>query len=181
MPNQYSELHLGPTSEQAFIRQVATALGFDFSGQQQMRGKSGLLHEIDGVGIRERNALLILSGAKDLEHIDKRYADLSPRDKVEIWSRDALLRMYDVAAVLELEGLNVDLMYFQNSLTRNVPFAFSPAESIEYRDWVATNNLPKDMCGFWQTSIDSIATPAPRYLSDIATSIGACHVGLAGR
>ena len=139
---------------------------------------SGLDHEFEAVGVRQDNIVLVLSGAKDLGLREKDGgSSMSPRFKWEVWCRDALLRMYDVSAVLEREGMKVDLLLFENRLTQGLPpdadMTFGRIDS-----WVAQHKLPKDWMGNWFGSTYPVELPLTRFLADAASSSGACYFGL---
>lgn len=174
MSYQHAELQLGRDSESQLIHQVMSALGFTDTKPQRIPGKSGLLHDVDGIGFRDRNAVLVLSGAKELDNIKGHSSRSSPKDIALSWTRDAVLRMYDVAAMLKLEGYDCDLFIFENSLSRSVPACHD-----ELAEWTQRHKLPNDFCGTWRSaSSREIETLSPHYLPDIARSVGACYLGL---
>lgn len=174
MPYQHAELQLGRDSESRLIHQVTSALGFTDTKPQRIPGKSGMLHDVDGIGFRDRNAVLVLSGAKELDNLKGQSTRLSPKDIALSWTRDAVLRLYDVAAMLQLEGYDCDLFIFGNSLSRA-----APSRHEELAEWTERHKLPNDFCGTWRSaSSHEIETVTPHYLSDIARSVGACYLGL---
>ena len=83
--------------------------------------------------------------------------------------------MYDISAGLEREGLKVDLVLFENRLTKGLPNAIDFGK---WDAWVKGNGLPGDWRGHWQTSIDAIDIVAERFLGDTARAAGACYFGL---
>jgi hypothetical protein len=177
MANTYAEMSLSPKSEQTLLRQVLENSGFEYSGPRLMLGLSGLEHQVDAVGLRGNNLALVLSGPKDLGlRPDRSFQTPSPKFKSEVWCRDALLRMYDISATLEREGLAVDLVLFENRLTQSLPSGIPTPWAIE--PWVAQNDLPNDWLGNWQTSVDRIDVPSLRYLAETGKSAGACYFGL---
>ena len=177
MTNTYAEMSLSARSEQTLLRRVLANSGFEYSGPRLMLGLSGLEHQVDAVGLRGNNLALVLSGPKDLGlRPEKSIHTPSPKFKSEVWCRDALLRMYDISATLEREGLSVDLVLFENKLTQSLPGGGIGFDAIE--PWVAQHGLPSDWLGNWQTSIYDIDIPSIRYLSDTGQSAGACYFGL---
>jgi len=142
-----------------------------------MLGLSGLEHKIDAVGMRSNNLAVVLSGPKDLGLREENNIHTpSPKFKSEVWCRDALLRMYDISAMLVHEGIVVDLVLFENRLTQSMPVGGFGFETI--RPWVTQHGLPDDWLGNWQTSVNEINVPSMRYLSETGQSAGACYFGL---
>jgi hypothetical protein len=177
MTNTYAEMSLSPRSEQTILRQVLANSGFEYSGPRLMLGLSGLEHQVDAVGLRGDNLALVLSGPKDLGlRPEKSIHTPSPKFKSEVWCRDALLRMYDISATLQREGLTVDLVLFENRLTQSLPGGGFGGGAIQ--PWVAEHGLPNDWLGTWQSSVYDIDVPSMRYLSETGQSAGACYLGL---
>lgn len=177
MTTTYAEMSLGDKSQQTLLCRVLTNSGFEYSGPRTMRGLSGLDHQVDAVGIRDNNFALVLSGPTDLGlRPEKSFGTPSPKFKSEVWCRDALLRMYDISATLEREGLKADLVLFENRLTQALPGGNLGFGAIE--PWVQQYELPSDWLGNWHTSIYDIDIPGARYLSDTGQSAGACYFGL---
>lgn len=174
MNHLYGELQLGEDSLKRFLSHTMSAMGFEFQGPQSMQGQSGLIHKVDGLGVRKNNIIVVFSGGAGLRQLHDGSIGENPKEIVEYWARDALLRMYDVASVLRSEGLIVDLLYFQNVLTRDLPDF--PGRDLDH--WLEENKLPRDIGGTWSTSVDPIEIAHPRFLSDIASSVGACFLGL---
>ena len=176
MKSTYAEMSLGDNSEQTLLRRMLANSGYEYSGARVMRGLSGLDHHVDAVGLRGNNLALVLSGPKNLGlRPEKDIGPPSPKFTSEIWCRDALLRMYDISAILEREGLKVDLVIFENRLTQALP-GEGLGGAIEL--WIAEHNLPADWLGNWKTSIYDIDVPGARYLSETGQSAGACYFGL---
>ena len=108
MTKTYAEVNLGNYSEQILLRRILANSGFEYSGPRTMRGLSGLEHQVDAVGLRDNNLAIVLSGPKDLAlRPENNISTPSPRFKSEVWCRDALLRMYDISAMLELSLIHI--------------------------------------------------------------------------
>lgn len=176
MTDRYAELSFGESSEQILLCRMLANSGYEYSGPRTMRGLSGLDHHVDAVGLRGGNLALVLSGPKDLGLRPKKNTGIvSPKFQSQQWCRDALLRMYDISAMLEREGLKVDLVLFENRLTQTLPEMLGP-HSIH--SWTEQHGLPKDWHFHYQSSIEQIDVPGLRYLSETARSAGACYFGL---
>ncbi len=176
---EYAEMSLGQVSEQRIIRQMLLNSGFDYSGSRTIKGLSGHDHLFDAVGVRGKNVALVLSGPKDLDLRPKGSDHISPKLRSEIWCRDALFRMYDVAAIMDREGIKTDLVIFENRLTRFLPKSgpvFGGDEDIAA--WVSRHSLPTDWAMNWQLSYTHIDVPSPRYLPESGQAAGACYFGL---
>ena len=83
--------------------------------------------------------------------------------------------MYDTSAVLEHENIKVDLVIFENRLTKALPKdegfqAIGP--------WINKYKLPKDWNGSWQNSIKEIEVAENRFLPETGHAAGACYFGL---
>ena len=176
MAKTYGEMSLGNVGEQTLLRRTLMNSGYEYSGPRRMKGLSGLEHSVDAVGMRGQNLALVLSGPQDLGlRPTNETSTPSPKFRSEVWCRDALLRMYDISALLEREGVNVDLVLFENRRTEGLHSRLGP--DVMER-WVAENRLPREWRGSWQTSIYDIEIPPAGYLAEAARSAGACYLGL---
>jgi hypothetical protein len=171
--DKYGEIGLGPQSSHTFLANSLRALGFEYSGLQKLKGRSGLIHNVDGVGIRGRNMVLAMCGGQGIGKVGKDDKG-SPKERVEFWCRDALLRLYDVSALLESEGIKTDLLFFENARQEDI-VAQNPNE---FSEWMAKTKLPNDIHAGASWSARPIETVPPRFMSGIASSIGACFLGL---
>lgn len=172
--HEYYELCLGDYSRQVFLKNILNALGFKYSGPSSLPGLSGLYHEFDAIGRRDRNILLVAGGAEYYDHNRRNKENLNPRERMEQWRNKALLSAYDVQSALTQDKLIVDLMFFQN-VNNNHRWI---GKDIDPDEWRKRNKVPDDIKAMHSQSIYDMPILSQDELVNIANAIGASFVTL---
>lgn len=172
--HEYSEFSLGEESRGNFLKNVISALGYNYSGPDVLDGLSGLKHRFEAIATRDKNILLIVGGAEKRRD-EKRQHYLTPRERMETWRNSALLSSYDVQNVLSLDGYIIDLMFFHNiSYNIHIP----SYGKVHFDEWVKQNNLAGDLSVTRTQSVSPIQTLDNQELAAVAQSIGASFLSL---
>ncbi len=171
---EYYELCLGEQSKQVFLTNVLNALGFKHCGPSSFSGLSGLEHEFDAIGKRDKNILLVAGGAAHYEYDKERNKNLNPRERMEQWRNKALLSAYDVQSTLAKDNLIVDLMFFQNVNNKHRYVG----KDIDPDKWRKRHKVPDDLQAMHTESIYDVPFLPRDELVNVATAVGASFITL---
>ncbi|OPL11758.1 MAG: hypothetical protein AVO38_15625 [delta proteobacterium ML8_D] len=172
MSFSYSEMNLGKFSKRNLLQNILSATGYqELQENVRIAGLSGLMHNFEIMGIKDKNLLLVVGGAEDKE-VYKQYNLKTPKEKMEFWQKEALLSAYDVEAALKQDGYIIDLMFFRNISHHTPPISKEPMEYYKPFD------IPDDLSVSWTKSIYDIPILSDDILTDSAQSIGACFLSL---
>lgn len=166
---------LGKRSKTYFLKNILRVFGYEAIIHERIRGLSGIKHTFEAIGIRGKNILLVIGGSEN-KSIYRKIKVNDYNQRLDFWQRESLLSAYDVQAVMQHEGWNVDLMFFHNtfyddSVTKEVL-------KMDWDEWVKKNKLSWDIELQAQHSINPIRTFPRERLFTIAHSIGACFLTL---
>lgn len=157
----HAELRIVDTGARLLLlKNILKVLGFEYLAGESVRGLSGLDHSFDAIGARPGNVVLLLC----TQELPEGFL-FSDQSKIEQWNRDALLKMYDTAAVFEREGLRTDLFFVDDVFP--LP---SVSPEVIFDEYV----IPYGANITWSKKLP--AAPGPLHLSEIGNSIGACYL-----
>jgi hypothetical protein len=126
-----TELYFSEAESDTFYRNLLEALGFEYGGPRTLPGRSGFEHSFQAVGIRPGNCVLVAGGAQSLSKNDSNDRQ-TPKQRLEAWTKNSLFSMYDVGAVLQEQGLSVDLFVVHDVFTKLTPTTDFKAVTEEY-------------------------------------------------
>ena len=113
-PNWTARIRLGPNAVHRFADNVLPNLGFEVTHDHEIQGKTGMRHRFASVGIRSGNVVLVETGPRlSDEESENDRNDRMPQ-LLDNWVQTALLRMFDVASILETNGISVDMLVFDD-------------------------------------------------------------------
>jgi hypothetical protein len=169
-PNLTARIRLAPSAVHRFADNVLPNLGFEVTHNREMQGKTGMRHRFASVGIRSGNVVLVETGPR-LPDEDSESDQNDRMPQLDNWVQTALLRMFDVASVLETNGVSVDMLVFDD--------VFHYPSKLEWDKlrWIDQYDIAIDQFEFI-LSKDLIKSVPQQTVRSLSNYVGAAFVGL---
>ncbi|MGC8604574.1 MAG: hypothetical protein ACP5VS_12940 [Desulfomonilaceae bacterium] len=169
--NVYGQVELAVESRQAFLKNVLDQLGFIHFDMPIIKGRSGIEHKCEAIGIKDQRVLIVIGGAENEKNRKSSLSD--PREQMEEWKKQSLLSLYDVKSLFEQQRFAAEILLFQNVFGFKEPKKFEEFETL-----VHENALPFSVTASFQRSAKDITVMPVSELVEVATSVGASFLTL---